>query len=112
MILNTLADMLLDFDSNEDARVFRKKDKPTGDVGVDVKIAEFYATAAALQHQQPRKNQAPEHQLAVFFEQKAIDFLRSAVEAGFNNVNSLENNPNFENIKHQNGFVKLIDDLK
>ena len=50
--------------------------------------------------------------MAGLFEQKSIDFLRSAVEAGFNNVNSLENTPNFENIKRQNGFVKLIGELK
>jgi len=111
MVLNTHANMLLEFLSNEDARVFREKRKPTGDVDVDLKLAGFYATAAGLQREQPQKNQASEHQLAGFFEAKAIEFLRGACKAGFSDVNSLQNNPAFETIRNRNEFVELVDGI-
>lgn len=78
---------------------------------VDLKLAGFYATAAGLQREQPQKNQASEHQLAGFFEAKAIEFLRGACKAGFSDVNSLQNKPALEAIRNRNEFVELVDGI-
>ena len=111
MIMETLARMLLDFDSNEDARMFGQNDKPTGDVDVDVKLAGFYASAADLQRQQPQTNQGPKQELAAFFEKKAIEFLRSACKSGFTDVNSLKANTAFGNLQKRKDFVELVDKM-
>ncbi len=112
MILETLAMMLLDFKSNEDARMFGQHDKPSGDVDVDVKLAGFYATAADLQRQQPQNNQAAEKELAEFFEEKAVEFLRSACKSGLTDVNSLKANTAFGNLQKRKDFVELVDEMK
>ena len=112
MILDTHAKILLDFDSSEDARLFRQNGEPTGDVDIDVKLAGFYAKAADLQRQQPQENQASEKQLARFFEGKAIRFLRSACKAGFTDMNSLKANTGFGNLKKRKDFVELFGDMK
>ena len=111
MIMETLARMLLDFDSNEDARIFGQYDKPTGDVDVDIKLAGFYANAADLQRQQPQTNQMPEQELAVFFEKNAIEFLRSACKSGFTDVNNLKANTAFGNLQKRKDFVELVDEM-
>ena len=112
MILETLAKMLLDFNSIEDARMFGQHDKPAGNVDADMKLAGFYATAADLQRQQPQTNQMPEQELAVFFEKKAIEFLRSACKSGFTDVHSLESNAAFGNLQKRKDFVQLVDEMK